>query len=212
MSSIETRKLIDQLATDLKPVRVKSLRYLAAQYFVSLLGLAIFFFFALGAKVGATPIEVAIASLIFIPALTAGTFLLARTSRPGLPFSRGAGILLCSELVLACLLELARLFSGVEQSSWGPPLAQGWVCLVTALGMGSIAGGVLFFQLRGEAPVKLKQASLTAIWTSAAMASLVLQVHCPNENPIHKIIWHLLLPLGLLTLTALALAKSALRW
>jgi hypothetical protein len=209
-SSVNERSkaLIDRLATNLKPVRVKSLRFLAIQYFVTLSVLGGIFLGVLG--VGQN--EYLASLILFTLNVSVGSFLLAQYSRPGVTLSRGGRLLFLSTLGLASLTQIFRFCFGAQTTSWGPPIEHGWACFATALVMGGLASALLVFEVRREAPIKPSSAALFLLVSSGAMAALVLQIHCPNENPIHQILWHIVLPGAIFVVSARRVSRIFLRW
>ncbi len=215
-SNDHSQALIDRLSENLKPVRVKSLRFLSVQYFLTLSILGLAFFGALGLIfgpwVGASRNEALVSILVFALNIATGSFLLAQFSRPGITISRKAPILFFSLLGIAILLEIVRFVMQIESSAWGPPIRDSWHCSIIALVIGAIAGTFLTVELRQESPVKLKPAALFLLLSGGTIATLILQIHCPNGNPIHQILWHFILPLGGFALSAKAFSWRALRW
>jgi hypothetical protein len=211
-----TQDIFDELSDDLKPVRVKSLRFLAIQYFLSLVVLGFMFIWALGLareeRVNISRSDFLGSLLVFTLNIGTGSFLLAQYSRPGIKLSRGGHFVFFSVLGIAAILEMIRFVFLTELATWGPPLYRGWICSVTALGVGAVATTLLTFELRHEAPIKLRGAAVFLLLSAGATAALVLQIHCPNENPIHQTLWHMVLPMGTLALSAKALSRLALRW
>jgi hypothetical protein len=212
----ESKSLIDRLAEELKPVRVTSLPLLAVQYFVSLAVLGFLFFlifgFTLHIFVGVLPGELLLSLLIFTLVIASSSFLLAQSSRSGLRVSSRARFLFTSFLGAVILVELMEWFSRSRVSLWGPAFYGGWICSSLVLTVSAAAVGVLVYQVRRESPVKLREAAASILLSAGALGALVLQIHCPNENPVHQLLWHMILPISILLLFVKLLSSRALRW
>ena len=208
--------LIGQLTADLRPVWVRSSRALALRYLGILVASGVVFFVGMGLLFGAwagVSLAEIVRSLVFL-VLSAGfgSLLLARYSRPGPTAARGAPVGLLCVLAGLALVEADRWLAHVDVAAWGPPWTGGWSCAVSALAMGAIMAAFLLVQLRNEAPVRLGAVALYALLTAGAVATAVQQIHCPNQHPLHQLIWHAALPWALLALAAPVLSRRTLRW
>lgn len=212
----ENSALIEKLSRDLKPVRVKSRKRLAIEYFVTLMAFCGLFLGLLGAAHGhlvqVGQISFLSSLVVFGLIIAVGSVILAQYSRPGVGLSRPVAATFWSLLGLAAIIQVIRFCAGQNQETWGPPLAQGWECAVAAVLMGGMAAGVLLFEIRREAPVKLASAARLMLVTAGAMGGFVLQIHCPNEHPIHELLWHNLVPLAVFASSARLFAHLTLRW
>jgi hypothetical protein len=216
LSDRHANDFFDKLSENLKPVRVKSLRFLAIQYFFTLAVLGFTLLWALGLTRGERTVmsrtDLLGSLLVLVLNTFTGSFLLAQYSRPGIKLSRRGHSLFFSILGVVAILEILRFTFQIDFTLWGPPLYRGWICSATALGVGAVAGTFLTFELRHEAPVKLREAALFLLLSAGTLAALVLQIHCPNENPIHQTLWHIVLPLGVFALSSKTLSRLALHW
>ncbi len=208
--------LIDKLSRNLKAVKVKSLRYLAIQYFMTLLVFGIFSLRLVGwsddLAFRMTRFDFVFSLVLFGGVVSAGCVLLAQYSRPGTAPSRLSRMAFWSGLALASIVQVVRFASESGSASWGASTDQGWSCSVAAVVMGAVASYILLVEIRREAPVKIARTARFLLLSSSAMAAVVLQIHCPNENPIHEILWHIFLPLGVFALSTRFLSRPALRW
>lgn len=208
--------LIEQLTHDLQPVRVKSLPRLAMEYGATLWvfgGLALL---ALGPvdderlRHPGTPFLLSL--LAFALTVSIGSLLLAQYSRPGARFSRPARCIFWASMIAASLIELARWLLASGQAHWDHPMAMGPRCALIAVATGAFATTLLLFQLRRQAPVQMLSTALCALVSAGALGSLILQIQCANEHPMHQFFWHLAFPLGLLALSAGQISRRILRW
>lgn len=209
-------QLIEQLAADLAPVRVKSQRRLFAQYALTLFLPGALFLAVLGFQPQISEqlaaFHFASSLLVVVAATAAGGLLLVRYSRPGKASSRWLAVSFFCTLLIAGLVQCIRLWVSTADATWGPVIHQGWECTASSLGMSAIVAGAILVELRHEAPVKLASAALFALLAASSLAALVLQFHCPNGHPLHHLLWHLLVPMLTLALLAAPAGRFSLRW
>lgn len=193
-----TRSLIDQLVADARAVR----RVSAPRWTVLLLVMTVTLIFAiLIPKFGLRP-DLAqalrrpldflgIVGLFFLA--SACLALAVRESLPGRRRSRG--------LVLTLRIGLAVAAVGLAAGFWGPQgLSDHWrigsdavgikcAVLVIALSVLPILG--MMAALKKLAPMQPAKAAALAGLAAAALAALGVGLHCPIDEPIHWLLWHL---------------------
>ncbi len=208
--------LIDRLVADVRPVNVTSARRLAFHFGLALVLPAVAFLALFGLR--DRLLEV-IAHPDFILSFIApgvgvflGCLLMARSARPGLEPARAIRSMFATALGSALVVQLMRFGLAVHADTWGPALTRGWVCLSLTIGMSAVMGGVALVQLRHQAPVRPIRAGAYALLSASAMGGLVLQFHCPNDSPVHQLLWHLLLPGVLLGALSVPASRKLLRW
>jgi hypothetical protein len=85
-------------------------------------------------------------------------------------------------------------------------------CTAAVLGLALIPASILFVQSR-------RKATTTPAWSGALIgvaASLLgasaLGMHCPNDTPLHQLLWHLCLPLAIAAPAGAWAGRRWLRW
>ena len=72
-------------------------------------------------------------------------------------------------------------------------------------------GIALFMMVRRAAPLRAAWAGLLAVLATAAVGVLGANVICPNDRPLHMLLWHVA-PLMLFAAIGAALGTWLLRW
>ena len=75
-----------------------------------------------------------------------------------------------------------------------------------------MARGLFLAFAHSQAPVKPARTGLLAALTSVALCSLVVNLACPNDHPLHLLLFHLLMPTVAIGVAALAVSARILRW
>ncbi len=126
---------------------------------------------------------------VFAPLMATGALLafsLVRQMRPAAKHARASALL--SVIIFALLLPiLAVLFQPVQESAF---VRNGLVCFRTGMAF-AIPAAMLFSLL------VLRGAALSPLLTGATAGGLaglvglaVLEIHCPNLNVYHIVVWH----------------------
>ena len=65
-----------------------------------------------------------------------------------------------------------------------------WHCIYKTTCIAAIPGFALFLMVRRAAPLRAAWAGLLAILATAAVGVLGANVICPNDRPLHLLLWH----------------------
>ena len=95
-------------------------------------------------------------------------------------------------------LPRRRPFCGRQASSCTPPppgaptgrLTFAWHCVYKTTCVAAIPGFALFLMVRRAAPIRAAWAGLLAILATTAVGVLGANVICPNDRPLHMLLWH----------------------
>jgi hypothetical protein len=86
-----------------------------------------------------------------------------------------------------------------------------WHCVYKTTSVAIVPGFVLFVMLRRGAPLHATWAGMLALVATAAMGVLGANIICPNDRPLHMLLWHVM-PLTLFAGAGAALGRWLLRW
>jgi hypothetical protein len=214
---MKTEDLISALAQDLKPVvpartafqilfRWVLLCLVIITLTLSFLNLRPDFLQSLKA------LDVLLQLLIFGGVMVAALWIAAVISRPGAQLQSVHVKSVVGLLVFSALLQVLRV--------WGmsPGLVSeglnifGGRCALVALATGFMVGGVLTWQSCLLAPLKPGLTGAFIGLAALGAGGLSITLHCGNDNGLHILLWHLMLPMVTLGLTGLAAGKYFLRW
>lgn len=121
---------------------------------------------------------------------------------------RWVPVILCVATILWAAGEL------VMAAATGAPtgsLTFAWQCMMKTSMFAVVPGIALFVMLRRAAPLRAGWAGLLAVLATAAVGVLGANVACPNDRPVHMLLWHVL-PLVLFAGAGAALGTWLLRW
>ncbi|MBA3269880.1 MAG: DUF1109 domain-containing protein [Acidobacteria bacterium] len=112
---------------------------------------------------------------------------------------------------LACVVwaagELAMAFAS------GAPIGRltfAWHCVYKTASVAAVPGVALFLMVRHAAPLRAAWAGLLAVLATAAVGVLGANTICPNDRPLHMLLWHVA-PLMLFAALGAALGSWLLR-
>jgi hypothetical protein len=213
---VRTEDVIRQLAAEAKPVRpLRPIAVRVAGWFViAALSLAIVMLLMgvrreLGDAADRTDFAIE-ATLLLLTALSAviGALLV---SIPGAGEPRRVRWLPLG-LAAACLMlaagELA--YAAVTGAPTGR-LTFAWHCVYKTTSVAIVPGIALFVMVRRGAPLRSAWAGLLAVLATAAIGVLGANIICPNDRPLHMLLWHVL-PLVIFAGFGAALGRWLLRW
>lgn len=129
------------------------------------------------------------AALLIITAMSAAAGALV-VSVPGAERTslvRWAPIIAATASVLWAAGEL------VYAAATGAPtgrLTFAWHCVYKTSCVGAVPGVALFLMVRRAAPTHALWAGLLAVLATAAVGVLGANVICPNDRPLHMLLWH----------------------
>jgi hypothetical protein len=86
-----------------------------------------------------------------------------------------------------------------------------WHCVYKTTCIAAIPGFALFLMVRRAAPLRAAWAGLLAILATAAVGVLGANVICPNDRPLHMLLWHVA-PLLVFAGGGAALGSWLLKW
>jgi hypothetical protein len=112
------------------------------------------------------------------------------------------------------VLALGYLIKGMTSAQ---PLTDGFssaglICSLHILLLSAIPFILLFLTLRKSAPVQSLYAGLNIGLCCATLGIFLLQFSCPNDNPSHLLMWHVLVPIGSLGVLGALLGQKILKW
>jgi hypothetical protein len=86
-----------------------------------------------------------------------------------------------------------------------------WHCVYKTTSVAIVPGIVLFVMLQRAAPLQTAWAGLLAALATASIGVLGANIICPNDRPLHMLLWHVL-PLTLFAGAGAALGRWLLKW
>jgi hypothetical protein len=86
-----------------------------------------------------------------------------------------------------------------------------WHCVGRTISVGLVPGVVLLLMVRGAAPLRAAWAGLLALLATSAVGVLGTNIICPNDRPLHVLLWHVL-PMTVIAAAGGALGGWLLRW
>jgi len=102
----------------------------------------------------------------------------------------------------------------VIASATGAPtgrLTFAWHCVYKTTSVAAVPGVALFMMVRKAAPLRPAWAGLLAVLATAAVGVLGANTICPNDRPLHMLLWHVA-PLMLFAAIGAGLGTWLLRW
>jgi hypothetical protein len=212
---MRTDDLIDALAMDLSPSRLRFRSLFAGAILVGALFAATAFFFSLGLRpnigeAAGSP-RFLMKLVVTLSLLAAAIGLLSRLSAPGLPAGRWAPALLAAPMLLAAAaaVELAVLPSGEWRAHLLGHNARFCLAFIPALAVGPLA--FLLFALRRGAPSRPGLAGAVAGLVAGALAAALYAAHCVDDSPLFVAAWYSL-AIGFVALIGYVLGSRLLRW
>lgn len=117
-------------------------------------------------------------------------------------------------IVAAAATVLWAVGEVVFASSIGAPMGRltfAWHCVYKTASVAAVPSLALFVMVRHAAPLRAAWAGALAILATAAVGVLGANIICPNDRPIHMLLWHAA-PLMLFAGLGAALGTWLLRW
>ncbi len=213
---MSTEDLIQQLTSDLQPVRrLRPLAVRVAGWFVIALASLGLVMILMGVRRelgdAADRADFAIeAALLIVTALSAAVGALM-VSIPGADLgklARSLPIVVGTTTIVWALGEL------LVASATGAPtgrLTFAWHCVYKTASVAAIPSVVLFMMVKRAAPLHAARAGFLAILATAAVGVLGANIICPNDRPLHMLLWHAA-PLMLFAALGAGLGTWLLRW
>lgn len=104
--------------------------------------------------------------------------------------------------------ELAVVFAaGGPAGRFGPA----WPCVMKTVSVGIVPGIVLFAMVGRAAPLRAAWAGLLAVLATSAVGVLGTNILCPNDRPLHLLIWHIV-PMLVFAIAGAAVGTRLLDW
>jgi hypothetical protein len=150
------------------------------------------------------------AALLIVTALSAAAGALV-VSVPGAersPVVRWAPVIAATASILWAAGEL-----GYAAATGAPTgrLTFAWHCIYKTSSIAAVPGIALFVMVRRAAPLRAVWAGLLAVLATAAVGVLGANVICPNDRPLHMLLWHVA-PMMLFAAGGAALGAWLLKW
>ena len=208
-------RLIEQLAGDLRPVRVirprDGLLFGTLAVLVTTVAVMILYGPRAGLAGGDFSVFFPIANgiLLVLGAAAAASTVAMANPRVG---NRHEGPVWAA--AMAAILPLtAGVLLIVHRYEWQDLLAPaiGWHCTARALGAGGLTVLALLAWLRRGAPVSPRKAGLHLGVASGALGSVAYGLSCPVDTLYHLAVWHFL-PVVLFAVLGMALIPRLIRW
>jgi hypothetical protein len=212
---MRTDDLIDALAMDLSPSRLRFRRRLAGAILLGALVAAAAFLLALGIRsdlgVAAGSPRFLMKFAVTLSLLAAAVGLLARLSVPGRPAGRWGPALLAAPLLLvaAAAVELAVLPSAEWRAHLLGHNARFCLAFIPALAAGPLA--LLLLVLRRGAPSRPGLAGAVAGLVAGSLAAGLYAAHCVDDSPLFVAAWYSP-AIGFVALVGFLLGSRLLRW
>ena len=213
---MSTEDLIQQLTSDLQPVRrLRPLAVRVAGWFVIALASLGLVMILMGVRRelgdAADRADFAIeAALLIVTALSAAVGALM-VSIPGADLGKLARSL---PIVVGTTTIVWALGDLLVASATGAPtgrLTFAWHCVYKTASVAAIPSVALFMMVKRAAPLHAARAGFLAILATAAVGVLGANIICPNDRPLHMLLWHAA-PLMLFAALGAGLGTWLLRW
>jgi hypothetical protein len=213
---VRTDDLIQQLASDVQPVvrlRPVVVRLLGWLVLAALSFGVVLFLMGVRRELGDTADQADFAfqaALLIVTAMSAavGALDVSVPCAERSPMVRWAPVLAAAASVLWAVGDLAYA------AAIGAPtgrLTFAWHCVYKTSCVGAVPGIALFVMVRRAAPLRAAWAGLLAVLATAAVGVLGANVICPNDRPLHLLLWHVA-PLILFAALGAALGTWLLDW
>jgi hypothetical protein len=213
---VQTEDLIQQLTAEAKPVRpLPSLvARLAGWLVLAAASLAIVMLLMgvrreLGDAADRADFAVE-AALLILTALSAavGTLVVSIPGAERTAVVRWLPVIAAVTYVMWSAGELA--FAAATGAPTGR-IALGWHCIYKTASIAVVPSLALFVLVRRAAPLRAVWAGLLALLATAAVGVLGANVICPNDRPVHMLLWHVF-PLMVFAGVGAALGTWLFRW
>jgi hypothetical protein len=213
---VRTDELIQQLASDLEPVRPLRPVSLRVAGWVVLAGASlamVMLLMGVRRELGDTldRADFAFEALLLLATALSAAAAALVISVPGAEQSR---LVRWLPMVggIACLLWAAGEL-GLAAATGAPTgrLTFAWHCVYKTTSVAAIPGAALFLMVRRAAPMHATWAGLLAVLATTAVGVLGANIICPNDRPLHMLLWHVA-PLLLFAALGAALGTWLLRW
>jgi hypothetical protein len=213
---VSTEDLIQWLASDLQPVRrLQPVAIRVAGWFVvalAALGLVMVLMGVrreLGDAVDRTDFAIE-AALLIVTAVSAAVGALLMS----IPGAERARLVRLLPIVAGSATVLWALGEQLIASAMGAPtgrLTFAWHCVYKTASVAAIPSVVLFVMIRRAAPLHTARTGFLAMLATAAVGVLGANIICPNDRPLHMLLWHAA-PLMLFAGFGAGLGTWLLRW
>jgi hypothetical protein len=215
---MKTEQLIDQLTEKLKPVRVAKLRAGAALLWtLALLGLCLALISVIGVRPdlrsATIPARIAcglLGSVVLLIGAVAGFIRLLIPARPA-PVWTVPSLILGALLIAASSVATYGSLGASSLNDWAGLDASGWRCTGTLTLFAFLLSLPMILAARRYAPTELAKAGLFLASAAVSGAFAILLVHCPSDDLVHVVAYHLI-PSTLLAAGASTLLARTLRW
>lgn len=213
---MSTEDLIQQLTGDLQPVRrLRPLVVRVAGWFVVALASLGLVMLLMGVRRelgdAADRADFAIeAALLIVTALSAavGALIVSIPGAERTAFVRLLPVVVGTATIVWALGEW--MFAAATGAPTGR-LTFAWHCVYKTASVAAIPSVLLFLMVRRAAPLHAARAGFLVLLATAAVGVLGANIICPNDRPLHMLLWHAA-PLMLFAGLGAALGTWLLRW
>jgi hypothetical protein len=150
------------------------------------------------------------AALLLLTAVSAalGALLVSIPGAESRPYVRWAPVALATACIMLAAGELG--YAAITGAPTGR-LTFAWHCVYKTTSVALVPGLVLFLMLHRGAPLRTGWAGLLAVLATAAVGVLGANIICPNDRPLHMLLWHVA-PLMMFAGIGAGLGKWLLKW
>lgn len=213
---MRTEDLIRQLASDARPVRRTPPLVVRIVVWAALAGASlgvVLMYLGIRRELGDAGsrmdfvVESALLLLIALAA-AAGALIVSVPGAERSPLVRWLPVAALAMYVLWVAGEL------VAAAALGTPtgrVGMGWSCVSKTAGIAAVPAVALLLMVRRAAPLRAAWAGLLAILATVAVGALGANAVCPNDRPVHLLVWHVA-PLMFFAAAGAALGRWLLGW
>lgn len=204
-------KLISSLVSDLAPIRVKKpIRTTVLSFGISAMGTLIVFgaLFSVRSDLQQVLTHSTFLFSTFVALITCllGFFSVIFLSTPGRNVKYFLGML---SIGLVALIFSLLIWPNQERQAG---MAEALPCTLASIILGALSLCIFIFVARKMAPVRPGLVGGLCGVGAACVGMIAIAFHCPSENPIHLLVWHLSLPLIGFIIVGSLVGRKFLRW
>jgi hypothetical protein len=213
---VRTDELIQQLAGDLEPVRpLRPIAVRVAGWLALAAGSLATVMLLMGVRRelgdASDRADFAVeALLLLVTALSAAAGALV-ISVPGAERSRLVRVVPLLAAVACVMWAAGELVFAAATGATTGRLTFAWHCVYKTTSVAAVPGVALFLMLRRAAPMHAVWAGALAVLATTAVGVLGANIICPNDRPMHMLLWHVT-PLILFATFGGWLGSRLLRW
>jgi hypothetical protein len=160
-----------------------------------------------GAKLAQLPFTLGLVTLVVATTFTA--LLALRSAVPGRSPTRSEASVAIALIVAATLFSCDHPLD--TDTALGTFLGIGWACAGRTFAFAVLPWTLLMLAIRRGAPTRVRVAGAYAGATALLLSTTILRTACPEDGPLHWVVWHFS-PIAVGTLLSAAVASTWLSW